>query len=64
MKKNLRGRKKERPPRERQSEMSSKEGGRINRILAVSIYIVVIIVIAAIIYYLTRQNGSTFLIGI
>jgi len=49
---------------ERQSEMSSSEGGRVNRYLAIVIYIVVILVISALIYYLTRQNNSTFSIGL
>lgn len=48
---------------EKQKEMSSKEGGRINVYLAVVIYIAVIVIIGATIYYLTRQNNATFLIG-
>ncbi len=50
-------------PRERQLEMSSSEAGKINRILAVLIYVAAIVAIAAVVYYLTRQNVSTFSIS-
>lgn len=64
MKKNSPEAKNENRQGERQSEMSSSEGGRVNRYLAIVIYIVVILVISALIYYLTRQNNSTFSIGL
>lgn len=43
--------------------MSSNEDGKINRFLAILIYIVIILAIVATVYLLTRQNTSTFSIG-
>ena len=48
---------------EKPVEMNSSEGGKARKIWIALLYVAIILVVAITIYYLTRYNSQTFIIG-